>query len=1155
LMGANPLARIEGVEELSGKSHYMVGADQTRWRTNIPNYSKVRYAQAWPGIDVVWYGNQRRLEYDFVVAPGANPRAIKLSIDGAEKIRIDKNGDLILRLGARELRQHKPIVYQDVNGDRRAIRSGYALKGNQVEFETGDYDRSRELVIDPALNYLARLNIGRSIAVDREGNAYITASTSTDLNPADILVTKLNPTGTQRLYTVMIGGISVDTPYDLAVDAAGSVYLTGQTASTDFPGTYPGASSGASAGVCYKTTDGAVNWNNSGKGLPASSMIALVIDPNNPMSLYAEVGAVSMNSAVYKSSDAGKNWIRVDVGIVTRARPLAVAPGNSNIIFVGTSSGLRKSVDGGASWTESGLNVADVSALIIDPKNPLNCYAGTPLGIYKSIDGGSNWNTFNTGLPTPFRVEQLASNSVTTSTIYARGLNAGNIGRLYRTTNGAATWEDVTPGKGIDALAVDPINSSAVYAGSDSGLLKSIDGGKTWQPTGLDGQGVLLMAIDPTNPATLYAYTVSPYMATPSEPQGGFIFSVLKSVNGGASWIAFNNLLKQKGLGRLTLAIDPLNSATIYAGAGGNNEAFVLKLNPAGDGIVYSTLLGGAGSETGVSIAVDRVGSAYVTGRYGSSPRNFAKNGLLAESGLGFMAKLNPQGTEIVYSTLLQGEGAAIAVDEAGKSYVAENFFVTIPPLPVKNGFQTAPRGEQDILVLKIDPDKSGNDSLLYSTYLGGSSTDLVRAIAVDSGGRIYVAGNTFSTDFPITPNTLRSQLSGCFITRIDPMKTGQSSLLWSTNFQASEIGGIVVDSQNNLYVTGAADTNFAPTPGALQSSISGCITIPCNCPLVKGSCLARCQIGPGTTAPCSDAFVSKIRNDGAALLYSTYLGSSANNEAANDIALDATGAVYLTGATDLPATDGAFQSNDANKGGFIAKLTLDSRNTMATTVSAASYFGPQVAVESLAVGFLDAFGSGSENLKVAVIDGAGVEKDAQVFFSGFGQVNFQIPQGMAIGDALIRVVGSGAVIANGPIQVVNVAPGVFSADSGGGGLAAAIAQRARQDGTVTYEAIYRIDPAQGKPVAIPIDLSSENDQMFLVIFGTGWRFRSAVSEVKVTIGGVDVPVLYAGSQLTFDGLDQINVRLPRTLAGKGNVDLAVMVDGKVSNTTQLNVK
>jgi uncharacterized protein (TIGR03437 family) len=121
--------------------------------------------------------------------------------------------------------------------------------------------------------------------------------------------------------------------------------------------------------------------------------------------------------------------------------------------------------------------------------------------------------------------------------------------------------------------------------------------------------------------------------------------------------------------------------------------------------------------------------------------------------------------------------------------------------------------------------------------------------------------------------------------------------------------------------------------------------------------------------------------------------------------------------------------------------------------------------------------------------------------------------------------------------------------------LAAAIAQRARQDGTVTYEAIYRIDPAQGKPVAIPIDLSSENDQMFLVIFGTGWRFRSAVSEVKVTIGGVDVPVLYAGSQLTFDGLDQINVRLPRTLAGKGNVDLAVMVDGKVSNTTQLNVK
>ncbi|MGH9765914.1 MAG: YCF48-related protein, partial [Blastocatellia bacterium] len=498
-VGGSPSPWLEGLDELPGKSNYLIGADSKQWRTNIPNYARVRYDELWPGVDAVFYGNQQRLEYDFVVAPGANPRAIKLSFDGAKKIGVDANGDLILHLERSELRQRKPVVYQEVNGEKRMVAGRYVVKGDQVGFEIGRYDRSRELVIDPVLNYLARLTAGRSIAVDSQGNAYITASSGADPGPKDILVTKLNATGTQQVFTTMIGGLSFDDPMDLAVDAAGSAYVTGVTDSTDFPGNYPGLAPGASAGVCFKSADGAVNWSNSGKGLPARSMIALVIDPNNPMTLYAEVGAFSMESALYKSSDGGKNWAVVSLGNVTRARPLAVAPGNSNIIFVGTSSGLRKSVDGGATWSESGLNVADVSAFVIDPKNPLNCHAGTPVGLYKSIDGGSNWSAADTGLPSPFRARQLAGNPVTTSTIYALGLNSTNIARLYKTTDSAATWEDVTPDKGPAAVAVDPTNSSVVYAGTDRGMLKSIDGGKNWQPAGLDDHAVLFVAVDPVN--------------------------------------------------------------------------------------------------------------------------------------------------------------------------------------------------------------------------------------------------------------------------------------------------------------------------------------------------------------------------------------------------------------------------------------------------------------------------------------------------------------------------------------------------------------------------------------------------------------------------------------------------------------------------------
>ena len=182
-VGANRTPRISGLEQRAGKSNYFIGNDPARWRTNVPNYAKVRYRNVYTGVDVVYYGNQRQLEHDFIVAPGADPKAIRLAFYGAESMQVDARGDLVLQLSGGEVRLHKPVVYQQAAGVRQEIAASYLLKANnQVGFEVASYDRAKPLVIDPVLVYSAYLggsgfDVGTGIAVDREGNAYVTGLT------------------------------------------------------------------------------------------------------------------------------------------------------------------------------------------------------------------------------------------------------------------------------------------------------------------------------------------------------------------------------------------------------------------------------------------------------------------------------------------------------------------------------------------------------------------------------------------------------------------------------------------------------------------------------------------------------------------------------------------------------------------------------------------------------------------------------------------------------------------------------------------------------------------------------------------------------------------------------------------------------------------
>src|SRR5437773_1769557 len=255
-VGANPVPAVAGVGELPGKSSYFVGNDPEKWRANVPTYAKVEYRDVYPGVNLVYYGNQRQLEHDFVVSPGADPKAITLGFDGVDGAAIDGLGDLVLRADGSEVRLRKPVVYQEHDGRRAVIPTRYVLKAErQVAFEVAAYDATKPLIIDPVLAYSTYLggtggDQGFGIAVDVVGNAYVTGFTGSSdfpttvgaFQPAiagifDVFVTKVNPTGTALVYSTYLGGSDDDKGKGIAVDTQGNAYVTGSTSSTDFPTT------------------------------------------------------------------------------------------------------------------------------------------------------------------------------------------------------------------------------------------------------------------------------------------------------------------------------------------------------------------------------------------------------------------------------------------------------------------------------------------------------------------------------------------------------------------------------------------------------------------------------------------------------------------------------------------------------------------------------------------------------------------------------------------------------------------------------------------------------------------------------------------------------------------------------------------------------
>ena len=245
LDGASRSAVGRGEDALPGVIHYLGGAK------DVPTYSRVRYRSIYPGIDIVYYFRDGLLEYDFELAPGADSRRIRLRFGGVPHPRINAAGDLVFPGG---VNQHRPVIYQDVDGRRQTIPGRYRLHGNAVSLAIGRYDRTRPLVIDPVITWATYFgggnsDNGESIAVDPSGNIYVTGSTISSFGDTDVFVAKLTPDGTRSLFTSVFPGSGNDYGHAIAADSAGNVYLTGETSSTDFLADFTYLSRNASGGV------------------------------------------------------------------------------------------------------------------------------------------------------------------------------------------------------------------------------------------------------------------------------------------------------------------------------------------------------------------------------------------------------------------------------------------------------------------------------------------------------------------------------------------------------------------------------------------------------------------------------------------------------------------------------------------------------------------------------------------------------------------------------------------------------------------------------------------------------------------------------------------------------------------------------------------
>jgi hypothetical protein len=605
LRDANPAAKVSGVDELAGTSNYFIGNDPKKWRTDVPTYAKVKYEGIYSGIDLVYYGNQRQVEYDFIVAPGADPRRIAFDVRGAKRIRQDAHGDLVLKVGEGEIRWHKPVVYQEGDGPRHLVAARYVITDtNRVGFEVAKYDTNRPLYIDPLIysTYLggSGYDWGYGIAVDGSGNAYVTGLTNSGNFPitsgafqttcCGAFVTKINPAGSALVYSTYLGGSGGASGFAIAVDSAGNAYLTG-AASTGFP-TTPGA---------FQMAYG---------GGPLDAFVAKL----NPAG----------SALVYSTFLGGSNY-DLGQGIAVDSSGNAYITGPTNSTDFPTKNPLQPAYGGGnedAFVTE--MNAAG-SALVY------STYlggSGYEIGTGIAVDGSGNayvtGSTESTDFPTmnPLQPANGGGNYPGLDAFVTKISPAGSA-FVYSTYLGGS-GEDVAYAIATDHAGnayVTGLTASTNFPVTPGAFQTVFNGGRRDYPD------VFVTKFNPSGSALVY----STYLGGRFSNYGYGI-----AVDGAGSAYVTG----------YTYGNFPVTASAFQTKTNGYATPFVTKFNPSASALAYSTYLHGTNTDYGTGIAVDTGLNAYVVGVTNSTDFPITPGAFQTTYGGGtwdaFVTKLDP---------------------------------------------------------------------------------------------------------------------------------------------------------------------------------------------------------------------------------------------------------------------------------------------------------------------------------------------------------------------------------------------------------------------------------------------------------------------------------------------------------------------------------
>jgi hypothetical protein len=844
LLGANAKPGFTGMDELPGKSNYFIGNQPGQWHTNIPNYGKVAEHNIYPGIDLVYYGTQRQLEYDFVIAPDASPSKIQIAFEGANNLHTDANGDLVLSVsGKSDVRLHKPVAYQQMGNEKQLIAANYIVKGkDSVEFGLGEYDASRPLIVDPILSYSTYLggsgiDAANAIAVAPDNTAFVVGSTFSANFPTihalqpdegggpdfpqDAFVAKISADGSTLLYSTYLGGANKDFGNGIAVDNSGSAYVTGTTLSPNFP--------------------------------------------------------VTTNSFDTLCGADGKC---------------------------------------GASWNPGGFLVTNAFVTKLNPAGSGLVYS-TFFGYYENVSGqaiavDTNGDAFLTG---------------------------------YTTANFTPTVTIAPPNLPPPPFPISLTAFQTIYGGGTT--------------------NAFVAKFDATGSTVLY----SSYLGGNTE-DAAYGIAVDSNANTYIAGLTYSTNF-------------PTTAGALQSTAGGAGDAFAAKwdLNASGAAsLIYSTYIGGSGLDQGNGVAVDSDGNAYVTGLTNSASFGFTPAGFQsanAGEGDAFVAKLTTTGA-LSYFTYLGGThadaGTGIAVDSTGNAYLTGTTVST--DFPTAGAvFQPAyGGGNADSFVAKLDPT---GKTLVYSSYLGGTNTELASGIAVDTTGSAYVTGQTCSEDFPLA-NPLQgvpggncdayvakvSILSGFAFNPAGLVFSAQSLNTTSQPQTVTVTNGDTAETISNISISGTNASDFANTTTCGSSLAVGatCTITVTFTPTSQG--IRKAAVVITDSAPGSPHVINLTGNTSTVTLSTSSLTFGPQNVGTSSAPQDVT--VTNSGTTPLTFS-GVSASGDFSETDTCTRAPLQP----ATNCVIAVTFTPSAGIASIGAITITDTGAGSPQVILAT--GTGV--------------------------------------------------------------------------------------------------------------------------------------------------------------------------------------